>query len=157
MKKFALISAILFFVVYFWANNFVPDDDPLPGGYPVMAANPVIDTESADEAVLNRILEAEAPADREISRNLIVEADAPADKGSGYYLIVASFSDIDQARQVAEKFRNDLEAEIIVLPPTPQGYYRVSYGKYSTSEEASATLPVVREKVSSDAWIYTLN
>ncbi|MBE0678948.1 MAG: SPOR domain-containing protein, partial [Bacteroidales bacterium] len=89
--------------------------------------------------------------------NLIVEAETPADKEGGYYLIVASFSDVDQARQVAEKYKNDFNAEMIVLPQTQQGYYRVSYGRYSTPEEAGATLPAVREKVNSDAWIYKMN
>ncbi|MCK7531792.1 MAG: SPOR domain-containing protein [Marinilabiliales bacterium] len=60
---------------------------------------------------------------------------------------MASFSDIDQAQQVAEKYTNDYNADIIVLPPTPQGYYRISYGRYSTPEEAGATLPAVRETV----------
>jgi len=156
MKKFALISAILFFVVYFWANTFVPDDDTLPGTYSVMAANPVIETEAGDEIVLNRIMDAEAPAEEESVLHRIMEAEAPADKEGGYYLIVASFSDLDQARQAAEKYKNDFEAEMIVLPPTPQGYYRVSYGRYATPEEASSTLPAVREKVSSDAWIYSI-
>lgn len=157
MKKIALISAILFFVVYFWASTFVPDDDTLPGNYPIMAANPAIEADANDEALLNRIMEAQAPADEEVVHNLFLEAEAPSDKERGYYLIVASFSDIDRARQVAEKYRNDLDAEMIVLPPTPQGYYRVSYGRYSTPEEASAALPAVREKINSDVWIYNLN
>lgn len=140
MKKFALISAILFFVVYFWANIVVSDDEPTFGAYPVVAANPSTEAESVDEALLERIMEAEAPAEVE----------------GGYYLIVGSFSDIDQARQAAEKYKNDYEAEMIVLPPTPQGYYRLSYGRYSSPEEAGATLPAVREKVNSDAWIYQL-
>ncbi len=157
MKKIALISAILFFVVYFWANTFMPDDGTLPGNFPVMAANPIIEADASNEVVRNRIMEAEAPADEEVVRNLIVEAETPADKEGGYYLIVASFSDVDQARQVAEKYKNDFNAEMIVLPPTQQGYYRVSYGRYATPEEAGATLPAVREKVNSDAWIYNMN
>ncbi len=118
MKKFALISAILFFVVYFWANIVVSDDDPTFGAYPVVAANPSTEAESVDEALLDRIMEAEAPAEVE----------------GGYYLIVGSFSDIDQARQAD----------------------RLSYGRYSSPEEAGATLHAVREKVNSDAWIYQL-
>ncbi|MCK7531851.1 MAG: hypothetical protein MZV63_12925 [Marinilabiliales bacterium] len=49
------------------------------------------------------------------------EVKATSEPGGGYYLIVASFSDIDQAQQVADKYTNDYNADIIVLPPTPQG------------------------------------
>ncbi|MCK7531865.1 MAG: SPOR domain-containing protein [Marinilabiliales bacterium] len=73
-----------------------------------------------------------------------------------YYLIVASFRDIDQAQLVAEKYTNDYKADIIILSPTPQGYYRISYGCYSTPEEAGATLPAVRETVNPDAWVYSM-
>ncbi len=164
MKKFALISAILFFIVYFWANTFMPEDDAGVGIYPVVAANPVTETNVVDEAILNRIMEAEAPSETEALSGEAALSEArepsevkvPSEPGGGYYLIVASFSDIDQAQQVAEKYTNDYKADIIILPPTPQGYYRISYGRYSTSEEAGATLPTVRETVNSDAWIYSV-
>ena len=164
MKKFALISAILFFIVYFWANTFMPEDDSGIGIYPVVAANPVVETNVVDEAILNRIMEAEAPAENEALSGEVAKSEAVAPSevkptsgpGGGYYLIVASFSDIDQAQQVAEKYANDYNADIIILPPTPKGYYRISYGRYSTPEEAGATLPTVRETVNSDAWMYSI-
>ena len=151
MKKFALISAILFFVVYFWANTFVPDDDAQTVVYPVVAANPSAVEIAVDEALLNRIMEAEAPGDEEV----IPEIEAQADVREGYFLIVASFSDPDQARQLAVKYEDKFDAEMIVLPPTPNGFYRVSYGRYTSPEEAGTALPAVRSKVSSDAWIYS--
>ncbi|MDZ7636103.1 MAG: hypothetical protein U5L72_17360 [Bacteroidales bacterium] len=52
MKKFAPISAILFFILYFWANNFMPDPDIGIGIYPAVAANPVAETNIVDEAIL---------------------------------------------------------------------------------------------------------
>lgn len=156
MKKFALISAILFFVVYFWANTFVSDDDTQTVVYPAVAANPSAERPAADEAVLNRIMEAESPADEDIVPNPVLESDTPVDEDGGYFLIVGSFSNLDQARQLALKYEDDFDADIIVLPPTSQGLYRVSYGRYTTSEEAGASLPAVRGKVSSDAWIYKL-
>ncbi|MRR24528.1 SPOR domain-containing protein [bacterium] len=164
MKKIALISAMLFFIVYFWANTFMPEDDSGAGIYPVVAANPLTEASVVDEAILTRIMDAEAPAEA----GLLSEAESPSEAaapsairaapGSGgvYYLIVASFSDIDQAQRVAEKYTNDYNADIIILPPTPQGYYRISYGIYSTPEEAGAALPAVREAVNPDAWIYSI-
>lgn len=176
MKKVALISAILFFIVYFWANTFMPEDDSGVGIYPAVAANPVTETNIIDEALLNRIMEAEAPAETEAPSGAVApsqfgalsgavalsESGAPSkvkatsEPGGGYYLIVASFRDIDQAQLVAEKYTNDYNADIIILPPTPQGYYRISYGRYSTPEEAGATLPAVRETVNPDAWVYSM-
>ncbi len=73
----------------------------------------------------------------------------------GYYLIVASFTRMDQAEQMAEKYKNDFEADFIILPPTSEGYYRVSCGKYSTPETADAALPAVKEKVNPDAWLFS--
>lgn len=164
MKKFALISAILFFIVFFWANTFLPEDDSGVGTYPSVAANPVAETNVIDEALLNRIMEAEAPAETETPSGAVAPSEAVGpsevkvarEPGGDYYLIVASFSDIGQAQRMAEKYSSDYNADIIILPPTTQGFYRISYGRYSTPEEAGATLPTVRKTVNSDAWIYSI-
>jgi hypothetical protein len=162
MKKIALISALLFFIVYFWANTFLPEDDSGAGIYPVVAVNPVSEASIVDEAIMTRIMEAEAPAEAE----LLLAAETPSEaaepseekvdtgSGGGYYLIVASFTDIDQAQRMAEKYRDD--TDIIILPPTPQGYYRVSYGHYATPGEAGAALPIVRQTINTDAWVYSI-
>ncbi|GEM_PF-872449 len=155
MKKFALISAILFFVVYFWANTLMPDDDTLPAVFPVAAVDPMVDGNTNDEAVLTRIMEAEAPAEEEAVMHHMMEAEAQVNMEDGYYLIVASFTRMDQAEQMAEKYKNDFEADFIILPPTSEGYYRVSCGKYSTPETADAALPAVKEKVNPDAWLFS--
>lgn len=164
MKKVALISALLFFIVYFWANTFLPEDDSGAGIYPVVAVNPVSETSIDDEAIMTRIMEAEAPAEAELlsAAETLSEAAAPSEvraatgSGGGYYLIVASFTDIVQAQRMAEKYKDDSDTDIIILPPTPQGYYRVSYGHYATPEEAGAVLPIVKENIGSDAWIYSI-
>ncbi|MCK7531793.1 MAG: hypothetical protein MZV63_12595 [Marinilabiliales bacterium] len=82
MKKFALISAILFFIVYFWANTFMPEDDSGVGIYPVVAANPVTETNIIDEALLNRIMEAEAPAETEAPSGESAPSEAVALSGA---------------------------------------------------------------------------
>ncbi|MDZ7636172.1 MAG: SPOR domain-containing protein [Bacteroidales bacterium] len=109
-------------------------------------------------------MEAEAPAETEASSGAgapsetVVPSEVKVTPGHGgaYYLIVASFSDIGQAQRMAEKYTSDYDADIIILPPTPQGYYRISYGSYSSPEEAGATLPSVRETVNPDAWVYSI-
>lgn len=76
---------------------------------------------------------------------------------TNYYIIIGSFNDLQQAQQKAKELKNNSETDIIVLPPTSEGYYRISYGKYSTLGEVKSTLRVIRKEVKSDAWILTLS
>jgi hypothetical protein len=73
-----------------------------------------------------------------------------------YYIIVGSFRTLTEAHQKAEKLTKDFHANIIVLPPTTQGNYRISCGKYSTIEEAESKIKGIRTKISSDEWIFSL-
>jgi hypothetical protein len=69
------------------------------------------------------------------------------------YIIVESFKNLTQAQQRAEKLINDFHANFIVLPPTAEGYYRISCGKYSKLEEAESAIKSIRTNIRSDAWI----
>jgi cell division protein FtsN len=73
-----------------------------------------------------------------------------------YYIIVGSYRNLKQAQQKAEKLINDFNANIILLPPTAEGYYRISYGKYSTLEETKSTIKSIRTNISSDPWIFSV-
>jgi hypothetical protein len=73
-----------------------------------------------------------------------------------YYIIVESFKNLTLAQQRAEKLINDFNKNIIVLPSTADGFYRISYGKYSTYEEAESAIKSIRTSIRSDAWIYSL-
>jgi hypothetical protein len=72
-----------------------------------------------------------------------------------YYIIIESFRDLTLAQQEAEKLEKDLKTNIIVLPPTIEGFYRISYGKYPTPEEAKSAINHIRTSISSDAWIFS--
>jgi hypothetical protein len=72
-----------------------------------------------------------------------------------YYIIVESFRNLTLAQQEAEKLKNDFNTNIIVLPPTTEGFYRISYGKYLTPEEAKSAINYIRTNISSDAWIFS--
>lgn len=63
-----------------------------------------------------------------------------------YYIIIESLSNPAVAQRKAEKLRSEFSTEIIVLPRTKEGYYRISYGKYSSLEEAKAILENARKK-----------
>ena len=73
-----------------------------------------------------------------------------------YYIIVGSFNDLQQAQQKAKELRDGSETNIIVLPATSEGYYRVSYGKYSTLEKVNSTIKSIRKEINSEAWILSL-
>jgi hypothetical protein len=72
-----------------------------------------------------------------------------------FYIIVESLKNLTQAQQRAEKFVNDFNVNFIVLPPTAEGYYRISCGKYSSFEEAESAIKSIKTNISSDAWIFS--
>jgi septal ring-binding cell division protein DamX len=73
-----------------------------------------------------------------------------------YYIFVESFRNLTHAQQRSEKLVNDFNTNIIVLPPTTEGYYRISYGKYSTLEEAKSAIKSIKTNISSKAWIFSV-
>jgi len=75
----------------------------------------------------------------------------------GFYIVVGSFKSVAQAQQNAAELKNKFNADIIVLPPTPQGLYRISYGIYSTREEAESAIAGIRKNIGPDVWIYSVN
>ena len=75
----------------------------------------------------------------------------------GFYIIIGSFKSVAQAQQNAAELKNKFNANIIVLPPTPQGLYRISYGIYSTREEAESAIAGIRKNIGPDVWVYSVN
>ena len=73
-----------------------------------------------------------------------------------YYVIVESAASQDLARQKAEKLKNEFRTDFIILPPTREGHYRISKGKYSTMEEAKSAIPDIRKNIRPDAWIFSV-
>lgn len=73
-----------------------------------------------------------------------------------YYIILESLKNPVQAQQRADKFKNDLNANIIVLPPSKEGYYRISYGKYTSIEEARSASQRLKTTISKDVWVLTV-
>ena len=71
-----------------------------------------------------------------------------------YYIIIGSFKTLVQAKEGAAKIAKQYNADIIVLPPTEEGNYRISYGKYSTSEETALAIVNIRAQIKPDAWIF---
>ncbi|HNX84400.1 MAG TPA: SPOR domain-containing protein [Bacteroidales bacterium] len=137
MKKVALISGLLFMVVYFWVNTFSKEESSFDVVYPSVSVNSFTDYENVATPVTGNTVS--PPADNnQVKYN---------------YLIVASFTDIDQAGRMAEEYAGKLQADMFVLPATTNGYYRVSYGRYSTTAEALSALETLKGNNFPDAWL----
>jgi len=74
-----------------------------------------------------------------------------------YYIIVESFRDFSLAQESTDKLIKNFGTNFIILPPTKDGYYRISYGEYSTYEEAKSTIKSIKANIRSDAWIFSVN
>jgi hypothetical protein len=139
MKKLALISGLLFLVVYFMVNNFMPDENAFELDYPSAPVKAL----SVMENPVSPGTDNHDPIANEIS---------PVKYN---YLIVASFSDLEQANRVAGEFAGKYNADMFVLPPASNGYYRVSHGRYTTTGDALAALEALKQSYFPDAWLLT--
>jgi len=71
------------------------------------------------------------------------------------FLIVAGFSDPEQASRVAEEFAGKYNADMFVLPPAANGYYRFSQGRNTTAGEIRAALETLKQTYFPDVWLLT--
>jgi hypothetical protein len=100
-----------------------------------------------------------SPTEPAVRETTVVDSTETAGKNKvqvNFYIIVGSFRNLMEAKLKAEKLIKDFNTNIIVLPPTIQGNYRISYGKYSTLEEAKAIIINIRKTIKSDAWILSV-
>jgi hypothetical protein len=84
------------------------------------------------------------------------ETDCDDKAQVGYYIIVESNRNLTLAQKEADILIKNFNRKFIVLPPTTEGYYRISYGKYSTLEEAKSIIERIRTTIRSDAWILSV-
>jgi hypothetical protein len=95
---------------------------------------------------------------REIADSLAGETRYNVYTSAGvFYIIIESGTNREQSVKDAEKLKKELRANIFVLPPSKEGVYRISYGKYATIEEARTSLKKIRSLSVSNAWIYSEN
>jgi hypothetical protein len=140
MKKIALISGLLFLVVFLWVNTFTKEDGSFD----------FINQSSMSVSAMTGGSGQASQTDTE--QNPVTPAGK---QGAITYLIVSSFANEEQARKMADSYSSRYQADIIVLPPTPGGYYRISYGSYSSPEEAQAALDHLKHNGFPDAWLLT--
>ena len=99
----------------------------------------------------------EKPAGRlsNLSDSANIEADEKVT--TRFYIIVGSHKNLLKAQQEAEQISKAPDINIIVLHPTKEGYTRISYGEYSTLEEAKSAIINIKSKINSDSWILKAN
>ncbi len=124
-------------MVYFWVNTFTKDDDSYEMAFPSMTVSTLTDMEKS-----------EIPARDDIATLNPVTLQAPS-----AYIIIASLSDLEQARKTADSYTAQHQADIFILPPTATGFYRISYGRYSSTAEAEAALELVKQSGFPEAWL----
>lgn len=139
MKKFALISGLLFLIVYFWVNTFTNDESSFDVAYPPITAGTLTSSEIPEN-----------PPDSDLPSQ-----SSPAEQESRTFIILASFGDLEQAQKMAVDYTARYRTDITVLPPTSGGNYRISYGSYSSSGEAQAVLESLKQNGFPDAWLLT--
>ena len=105
--------------------------------------------------VVNPDTSLKEPAKQEITLIDNPETDVYVKIQADYHIIVGSFDNLPQAQQKSKELLKYYNANIIVLPPTPEGFYRISYRKYSTREEAESAIKSIRTNIQSDAWIFS--
>jgi len=135
MKKLALISGLLFLVVYLLVNHFTGDESSIEATY-------LPSSSSSPSAQVN---------DR---TGVILTSSSLTAGGTGEtYLIIASFNDPEKARKTADVYTAKYHADIFILPATPDGFYRISYGRYASAEDAGEALRDVKQMGFTDAWL----
>lgn len=85
-----------------------------------------------------------------------IETDTDDKAEVYYYIIVGSFKTLKIAQQKADDLRKDFNTNFIVIPPTTEGYCRISFGKYPTLEEAKSAIKSTVKNICPDAWILSV-
>jgi hypothetical protein len=137
MKQLVLIITFLFVVAVIFLINLPPKTITLK------------DISESDAPRLRQ----EVPELRETVINDTQVTNTNNKTTIDYYIIVESLRNLTLAQKKAEELKKVFNADFIVLPPTPEGNYRISYGKYSTLEAAKSTLKSLKSKINSEAWI----
>ena len=83
------------------------------------------------------------------------KSGSKSDSGSEYYIIVESLKTLETATEKAEKLKKKFSTDFLVLPPTKEGYYRISCGKYATLEDARSKINIVKTSIRPDVWIFS--
>jgi len=144
MKQIVLIISLLFILAIIYLITMPPKDITLEEMLKYIPPTVAPDTNT------------EEPYIRETTPVDSFKKDGDDTLQADYYIVVESFRNLTLAQQKAEKLKNDFNTNFIVLPPTTEGYYRISCGKYSTPEEAKSAIERARANISSSVWIFTV-
>jgi len=178
MKRLILLFFIFFIAIGVYLISLPPRDITLDDLSPSTVRNsstemPVtLENTTIDSSVTNDIessvtddIESSVTDDVKSSVTNDIESSVTKDINSSvtngyektgiyYYIIVESFKNLSLAKQKAEKLKKDFKTDIYVLPPSKEGYYRISYGQYSTMDEARSAINGVKKNFGPNVWIF---
>jgi len=127
-------------------------EDPVPVKHEVEEAT-MLPSESRDTSAGKEtiVVQDQKPAPEPVAA--IQENKPPENDARAYYIIIEGFKNSNAAKERAATLSKKFNTEMFVLPPTHAGIYRISYGKYSTYEQAETALVRVKIKIRPEAWI----
>jgi hypothetical protein len=154
-----LVAVVAFIIISLKPREITPKDiHPVPGlvnnqSESPVTQNPPAESPSTDAASANQTSPAE-PVSYEKSSTVVTSQENEVSTEGYYFIVINSFRNLNMAKEKAANLKTKLKSEIIVLPLSRDGYYRLSYGKYSTKEDAEHALISVRINIRPEAWIY---
>jgi hypothetical protein len=156
MKRFIILVIVLFTAIGVYVVHLPPKEMTLKDLHPSVTIHAKPEgPEELDTAHMDSTM---AVVGRKTANDTdkIPPDDEIVKRGVEFYIIIESLRDQTLAQLKAEKLIKEFTANFIVLPPTKEGHYRISYGKYSSLEEAKSMLKNARTKIRKDAWIYSM-
>jgi hypothetical protein len=142
MKHVILIIILVFLAIIIYLIALPPRDVTLKDI--LKYSPPIVTTGSDAEESVSPV----APSFKSL------ETDSAEEEQITYYIILQSFKNFSTAQQKAEQLEKEFHTKIVILPPTAEGYYRISYGQYSSIEDARSVIQTVKTNVKPDAWIF---
>ena len=159
MKRLIILTIILFVALGVLVVNLPPREMTMKDLHPVIVPavrREMIGTPDTPSTGINKAPAGLVKADTSRNDPRTVTHAPVIDKGQiEYYIIIESIHDLTLAKKKAKTLKEKYNTDIIVLPPTAEGNFRLSYGKYSSPEEAKSVIRSVRMQIRPDAWIYS--
>jgi hypothetical protein len=159
MKRLIVLTIVLFVALGVFVINLPPREMTMKDLHPVIVPQPrrevigIPDTSSSEsrETAAIPIPADTFPNDPPKPSATFVEGKVTIE----YYIIIESIRDRVLAEKKAQSLKQKYKTDIIVLPPAMEGNFRLSYGKYSSADEAKSVIKSVRKQICPDAWIYS--
>lgn len=162
MKKDTFIAALFFLVAILIVLLGVylatlPPRDVTLRDMEYGPARPVTDkagmtrAEKMDEKLTGQTMPEQKLPEQKVTKDISSTTDT-----ADYYIILGSYSGSDQARKMFSDLKKTYSDSILILPPTPQGYFRIGFGRFDSKEKARKKLEKIKSGFDPNVWILTI-